>query len=196
MSRAAHIAGIVQLLRALGHDCALVGGIAVSLRARERFTDDIDFAVAVASDAEAEALACAMQQRGFDLTTVVEQEAKRLVATLRFRSPPSYPGLPGVDLLCASCGIEAEIVAAATPVEIELGVPIPVAQAHHLIAMKVLAVREERDQDAADIRALLAVVSDRDVLEALEALSLIEERGFHRGKKLDRELRRFLDSRR
>ena len=190
-TRAGRIAELVEILRSLGHPSALVGGVAVSIRARERFTRDIDLAVAVSSDTESEALAFAMQRHGFVLTAVVEQEAKGVVATLRFRSPSSTAGEPGVDLLCASCGIEPEIVKAATPVEIEPGVLVPVARTHHLIAMKVLAAREERDQDAADLRALLAIASEAEVREARSALRLIEERGFDRGKRLEEELRRF-----
>ncbi len=40
----------MQTLAGLGYSAALVGGLAVSARSRERFTRDIDFAVAVASD--------------------------------------------------------------------------------------------------------------------------------------------------
>jgi len=193
VSRARRIAELVALLRSLGHESALVGGVAVSIRARERFTKDIDLAVAVASDAESEALAFAMQRRGYILTTVVEQEAKGIVATLRFRAPWSSDGDPGVDLLCGSCGIEPEIVAAATPVEIQPGVLVPVARTHHLIAMKVLAVREDRDHDAADLRALLTVASEAEVRQARDALRLTEERGFDRGKRLEEEFRRYHD---
>ena len=163
----------------------------MSIRARERFTKDIDLAVAVASDTESESLAFAMQQRGFVLLTIVEQEAKRLLATLRFRAPWSSSGDPGVDLLCASCGIEPEIVAAATKVEIQPGVLVPVARTHHLIAMKLLSEREERDHDAADLRALLAVASEADIRKVRDALLLIEERGFDRGKLLEEEFQRF-----
>ena len=41
-------------LNAVGVPWALVGGLAVSARATPRFTKDLDFAVAVGNDAEAE----------------------------------------------------------------------------------------------------------------------------------------------
>ena len=47
---------IARLLDSLGRDYALVGGLAVSIRAEVRFTRDVDVAVAVDSDAEAESL--------------------------------------------------------------------------------------------------------------------------------------------
>jgi len=193
VSRARRIAALVGLLRSLGHESALVGGVAVSIRARERFTRDIDLAVAVASDAESESLAFAMQQKGYVLKSVVEQEAKKVLATLRFCAPASSAREPDVDLLFASCGIEPEIVASATPVEIESGVVVPVARIAHLIAMKILAVREERDQDAGDLRALLAVASENEIREAENALQLIEARGFDRGKQLPEEFRSYCD---
>ena len=105
MTRLLRVVQIVQIVRELGHRCALVGGLAVSARARERFTKDIDFAVAVASDAEAEALALAMQRRGFRLRVVIEQEARGLVATLRFVDPTLDTEEPTIDLLFASSGI-------------------------------------------------------------------------------------------
>ena len=74
MSSAERIAALVRLVRSLGHEVALVGGLAVSIRARVRFTRDIDLAVSVRSDAEAEALAFAMQRSGFVLRSVVEQD--------------------------------------------------------------------------------------------------------------------------
>ena len=55
---------LVTLIQGLGHRTALVGGLAVSLRARERFTRDIDFAVAVATDAIAEQLVMDVQRSG------------------------------------------------------------------------------------------------------------------------------------
>lgn len=191
MSRAARIADLIAFLRSLGHESALVGGLAVSVRARERFTKDIDLAVAVSSDKESEQLAFAMQREGFALTTVVEHEATGTVATLRFMAPQSSATEPGVDLICSSCGIEPEIVESATPETIEAGVTVPVAVVHHLIAMKILAVREGREQDAGDLRALLAVSTGAELRLAEKALRLIEERGYDRGKDLLEEFHRF-----
>ena len=52
---------LVALIESQGLRCALVGGLAVSARARERFTRDLDFAVAVSSDTAAEQLCFFLQ---------------------------------------------------------------------------------------------------------------------------------------
>jgi predicted nucleotidyltransferase len=192
VSRSARIAEAARTLHLLGYGCALVGGHAVSIRTRERFTNDIDLAVATSDDDDSGELAFSMQRRGYVLTTVLEQEEVGVVATLRFLDTGSPVGDLRVDLLCASCGIEPEIVAAATAERLPTGVRVRVASTPHLIAMKTLAVREGREQDAADLRALLAVASKDELAEAREALRLITERGFTRGKRLEDELGRFL----
>ncbi len=50
------LAAVVQELLARGRESAVVGGLAVSVRAEVRFTHDVDVAVIVADDAEAEQL--------------------------------------------------------------------------------------------------------------------------------------------
>ena len=54
-----------ETLADLGYPWALVGGLAVSARAEPRFTRDVDFAVALKSDREAEVLILAVQARGY-----------------------------------------------------------------------------------------------------------------------------------
>jgi hypothetical protein len=63
----------------------------------------------VTTDSEAEALVGALRQVGYELKAVVEQEATGRMATVRLVGA----GRCIVDLLFASSGIEAEIVAAA-----------------------------------------------------------------------------------
>lgn len=52
---------------------ALVGGLAVSVRTEPRFTRDVDLAVAVGSDEEAERIVAACYGRGKDLVGEVER---------------------------------------------------------------------------------------------------------------------------
>jgi hypothetical protein len=87
---------------------AVVGGLAVSVRAEPRLTRDADLAVSVADDAEAEAAVRWMVDSGYRPGAVLEQEITgRLVAVrLEHRDRPDVV----VDLLFASCGIEPEIV--------------------------------------------------------------------------------------
>ena len=95
---------------------ALVGGLAVSVRTEPRFTRDADLAVALATDAEAEALIHALRARGFGIGAIVEQEAVGRLATVRLTFSRE-PRVPVVDLLFASSGIEAEVVADASALQ-------------------------------------------------------------------------------
>lgn len=183
-------AQVVALLQELGHPCALVGGLAVSVRGRERFTRDLDFAVAVADDEQAESLTFSIQTRGFELKQVVEQEALGRLATARFRHPDDRLDEPTVELLFGATGIEREIVAGATPVALGPDVTIPVARLPHLVAMKVLSQREGREQDLLDLSVLLGLATEPELTEAERLVRLIEERGFDRGRDLRGELQR------
>ncbi len=90
-----------------------------------------------------------------------------------------------VDLLFASSGIESEIVGAAEVVEVFPSLSLPVATAGHLLALKILSRDDERRPlDRADLLALLAVATKDDLAAARAALTLIEERGYARGKLL------------
>lgn len=171
---------------------ALVGGLAVSARTEPRFTRDADIAVAVDSDAESEALMHSLRVAGYEIAAIVEQEAVRRLATARL-TRSQEPGSPVIDLLFASSGIEAEVVAEADELELLSQLPVRVATTGHLIALKVLA-RDDvtRPQDVADLRALLGVASAGDVTRARAALMLIAKRGYHRGRDLQVELETLL----
>ncbi|MGE0145181.1 MAG: nucleotidyl transferase AbiEii/AbiGii toxin family protein [Planctomycetota bacterium] len=184
---------MVSHIEANGHRCAIVGGVAVSIRARERFTKDIDFAVAVESDSQAEALGLAVQQAGYKLPQVFENTAKGLLATFRFVVPGGRAE-PEIDLLFASSGIEDEVVSEAELLEILPGFMAPVARLPHLIAMKVLAESDVREHDRSDLRALIAVATKREPGAAKNAVRLIEDRGFARGKKLEEVLEAFVNA--
>jgi predicted nucleotidyltransferase len=173
-----------EALQGSGRSWALVGGLAVSARAEPRFTRDADFAVAVANDAEAEALVFAMRERGFGVLAAVEQEAAKRLATARLTAPAPNAGVI-VDLLFASSGIEGEVVREAERLEIVPDLSLPVARVGHLLALKVLSRDDQRrPQDAADIRALLAVADQTELSRAKAALALIDARGFARDKNL------------
>jgi predicted nucleotidyltransferase len=176
---------ITEDLRAQGTAWALVGGLAVSARAEPRTTRDVDAAIGVSSDAEAEALLYQLQQFGYQVLSVVEQTATSRLATARTLPPGGTARGVIVDLLFASSGVEQEIASAAEPLEIIAGLSVPVARIGHLIATKVLARDDRtRPQDWDDLRALLAEASPGDLDDARALLSLIERRGFHRGRAL------------
>lgn len=167
---------------------ALIGGLAVSARAEPRFTRDADLAVALASDAEAEALIHQLRGLGYRIDAVLEQEAAGRLATVRLsRSRRSSP--PVIDLLFASSGIEPEVVAEAELIELLQNLTIRVARTGHLIALKVLSRDDvSRPQDLADLRALLRVATSDELARARRSLALIAARGYHRGRDLVPEL--------
>lgn len=164
---------------------ALVGGLAVSARTEPRFTRDIDLAIAVADDAEAEGVVYGLERRGFSVVTSIEHQTTGRLATVRFREDARAPL---VDLLFASCGIEPEIAANASVLDV-LGTPVPVASVGHLIAMKLLSRHADRRPcDQQDLVELAKVASDDDWGLAAEGVILIEQRGFARGRALSVDL--------
>jgi predicted nucleotidyltransferase len=181
-----------DVLRRVGHDLgaigvpwALVGGFAVSARAEARFTRDVDLAVVVENDSEAEQLVSALLANRYRLIASVEQDATGRLATVRLVPPGLDDDGTVVDLLFASSGIEAEITVAADILEIVPGVAAPVARTGHLIALKLLSRDDEtRPTDAADLRALRAVADPVELDRAREGVRLIEERGYSRGRDL------------
>lgn len=178
------LAQVGESLDELGVGWALVGGLAVSARREPRFTRDVDLAVSVDDDADAERVVHALAQRGFDIETVIEQRRVERLATARIRSTDPHDRWVLVDLLFASSGIEPEIVAAADAIEVQTGMVVPVARVGHLIALKLLASDEDRPQDELDLHALLAEARDEDIQLAMEAASQIQTRGFHRNRDL------------
>lgn len=177
-------------LTALKARWAVVGGWAVTLRAEPRTTRDLDVTVAVANDREAEKLIVKLRDRyyGFRPDSIIEQTAVGRLATVRLLSPAVEDEVV-VDLLFASSGIENEVVAAATSMEVLPNHFLPVAVLGHLLALKVLA---GRTQDLADIETLLRYADKSDLKIARDALELIRQRGYDRGKDLLAEFSRWL----
>ncbi len=179
-------------LDALGFGFALIGGLAVSVRSQPRFTADVDLAVSVASDKEAENLVRGLRDRGWRIEALVEQEDTGRLATVRLLGEEE--GAPVVDLLFASSGLEPEIVAEAEALEVFPEQSIPVASLGHLVALKLLARNDLRPQDSADLRALVDVAEERDLVVARAAVGLIQQRGFARGRDLDAALAELIET--
>jgi hypothetical protein len=171
---------------------ALVGGLAISVRVEPRFTRDIDLAVAVPDDVAAEALVADLTARGFRLQLALEQKALGRLATVRLVPPGEQEGGVVVDLLFSSSAIEAEICRDAERLEVVPGLVVPVAQAGHLVAMKLLAHAPDRPQDGVDLRALIDRLTPLELDRARAAVSRIEQAGANRAKRLLLELERWL----
>jgi hypothetical protein len=161
---------------------ALIGGLAISIRSVPRFTKDLDFAIAVADDSEAEGVVNRLRGRGYQPVEVLEQEYVKRLSGVRLERIESDVI---VDLLFASSGIENEVVASATRLEVLPGLSAPVATIGHLIALKTLA---GRNQDLTDLGTLIPAASARDLETAQDAVRLIQERGFNREQNVRTDL--------
>jgi len=193
MTRVEKVLGeVARALDARGTQYALIGGLAVSARTEPRFTRDVDWAVAVQNDGEAESVVHGLVQAGYSILMTVEQDQTHRLATVRLLPPGEPPSGVVADLLFASSGIEPELVTAADAMEILPGLKLQVAKVGHLIALKVLSESLSRPQDTADLHALAAVADANDVQLARQALALIDARGFARGKRLHEDLERVL----
>lgn len=173
---------IRQALVDSGVPFAVVGGMAVSARAEPRFTRDVDVAVVVRSDPEAEALVRSLLDQGWSLLAVVEQDATGRLAQARLRPPGDDPVV--CDLLFASSGVEDLVVASAEPLEVVPGVVVPVARRAHLIALKLLSVDETRLQDRMDLAGLVTGADVHDRQETLDTVDVIVARGTNRDRDL------------
>lgn len=168
----------------LGARFALVGGLAVSVWGEPRYTRDVDLAVGVDLDDEAERLIRELAARDYEIVTIIEQTRTNRLATARLRRSKDRSVF--IDLLFASSGIERELAAAAVLID-----DVPVGTVGHLLALKVLSESDRRLQDRIDIQELAKVATAADWRTAEAMVRLIKERGFHRGRALLTRLRRW-----
>jgi hypothetical protein len=123
-----------------------------------------------------------VRQLGYEIVSALEQTTQQRLSTIRLRHRGRGPI---VDLLFAASGIEVEVVQAAEPIEIAAGLVADVAQVGHLIAMKLVSRDpKRRPRDQQDLVDLARVADDREWKRAEEAIELIEQRGFSRGRDL------------
>lgn len=169
-----------RTLTSLQREFALVGGLAVSVRSEIRFTRDVDLAVEVHDDADAEQLVFSLGDSGYQVVATVEQQRAGRMATVRLRGP----GAVVVDLLLASSGIEPEVVERASPLLVHADLTVPVACVEDLLALKVLSATDSRPQDAMDFQNLVLFNEDYDDASVRAALALIAERAYDRGQDL------------
>lgn len=184
---------VLAHLEAEGHGTALLGGLAVSAWTEPRFTRDVDLAVAVHADAEAESLVRRLTEHGYRLWSTVEQKAVKRLATARLLPPGGTTEGMVVDLLFASSGIEPEIVDAAADLDIGGARSVRIARIGHLVALKLLSNDPtSRPQDGADLQSLKSVLDATEIQRARDACRLIGQRGFNRGRDLPRLLHQYL----
>lgn len=168
---------------------ALVGGLAVSFRTIERATKDIDIAIAVDKDIEAEDLVRQFQRLGFHPATLLENKLHKRISTVRLLSNES-PNV-FVDTLFSTSGIEGEVCSSAELIEILPDLKLRVATLSSLIAMKILSsTNAKRKQDVLDLSNLISEATSKDLQEARRLVALIENRDFNEGFNLSEILER------
>lgn len=185
MSLIATASEVLTLLRREGVEGCLVGGLAVSVRCEPRFTRDVDLALAIEDDFHAERIVNSLSKHGFRIDVVVEQDTKKRLAMTRLISSDDT----SIDLLIASSGIEAEVVAEAESLEVVKQVILPVARVGHLIALKLLSVAPGRETDHSDLRNLAQVADEVEWQRAQSAVRLMVERGYARARDLESDLK-------
>jgi len=173
---------------------ALVGALAVSVHTEPRTTRDIDVAIALKGEESQEDLVDQLVNRGFRNPTILMHVVPTHKLGIRLQVPAQVGTSVALVLLFTSSGIEPEIVASASSLEILPSLFVPVACVGHLLAMKILSQNDaERIRDQADLQSLMAVASEEDFRVARAALSLIEDRGFSRGVELQGALSKAVD---
>jgi hypothetical protein len=139
---------------------ALVGGLATSIRARPRFTQDADFVLTV-PQVTLPGLLEELTKAGFefDMSTVIRQYVQEHMTVLRY-------GAVRVDWLKPVLPLYARAIADATPLTWTEGYSVLVATAESLILTKLVAFRP---QDQMDIESLLSANRDSIDLEAIRS---------------------------
>ncbi len=187
-----YVKTVAEHLRGLRVEFALVGGIAVSLRTIERFTKDVDFAISVEGDAEAESIVESLRRAGFRIAMFLEREEDGRLATVRLISGGEVEVF--VDLLFATSGIENEVIADATSLEVFPGFVVKLASVPSLIAMKLLSADwDVRPQDIIDLRYLIKSANRDEIAKTSNLIGLINERGFNRNKELQKDLDDYIE---
>jgi hypothetical protein len=165
---------------------AVVGGLAASARGEARFTRDIDVALPVDNDEQAEQCIHQFVRNGYVVVATVKQDATQRLATARLRRPDGSV----CDLIFATSGIERETIESAQRIESFPGLLVPTASAEAIVAMKVLSATSQRPRDLGDIQAILRAnpTLDHDRISTL--LELIATRGYSRGQDLAEKWRK------
>lgn len=160
------LAALAALVREWGAPCALVGGLAMVLRARPRFTRDADLIITV-SEGSSGALLEAARRHGFaydedETRTFVEGGLVRLWSA---EAPgASRQESVGVDLLFANDPLSESVVARAEVLEFD-AIRLPVATPEDLLLMKLDANRPTDLDDAIALKEAFGESLDRAYID-------------------------------
>lgn len=146
------LADAVRLLDGRGIRCAVIGGLAVSLRGLPRMTVDVGLVIQADLDDALRLVRDLPSTPFMPLFDGVEE-----VVTSAFILPLRHRVMGvRVDIAIGMSGFERDAVSRATPVVVG-EVTIPVVTVEDLLVMKALAARP---QDESDIRGLIDVQND------------------------------------
>lgn len=145
---------LTETLRALDIKFALVGGVAVTLVSRPRFTDDVD-AVILDVDERLEWLISELRKAGFTTRAADQIAFTRSSRVLTLTDPQGIR----IDLLLGLLPFDEDLVARATEATLKDQSTVMVALPEHLVVMKAVAWRPK---DLDDIREIVAVHPDLD----------------------------------
>lgn len=179
-----------SLIEDEGYKCALVGGVAVGVWTEERFTKDIDLALAVKTDKDAENLVKRLLRKGFIVEKVLEHKPTESLAVVILSHTINGKPESRLDLIFKQTGIEREVVENAVMFKIDNRSEFRVATVGHLIALKTLSMDDQtRPQDRQDLANLFKVADRKDLELAKKAVKLITGRGFNQDKNLTTNLK-------
>ncbi len=147
---------LAETLRALEIKYALVGGVAVALVARPRFTADVD-AIILNVDDRLEWLIEKLVEAGYETRARDQVAFSRRTRVLTLHDP----GGVGIDLMMGLLPFDEALVAQSNQISLTDGTRVAVASVEHLLVMKAVAWRPK---DIEDIRELVAInpIFDRD----------------------------------
>ena len=138
---------IIRLLESRGLTFAVIGGLAVSLRAEPRFTADIDIVVAADLLDPPDLLS---YTPGSTFQPLLEDEAETFQEFQHIVPLIHTPTGTKVDLAIGLSGFEQQAVERAEVIPL-FGQPVRVVAAEDLLLFKVMAGRARDDQDATNL---------------------------------------------
>ena len=153
------IRGLAETLASLKIDYALVGGVAVALMARPRFTADVD-AVLLDVDDRLEWLIHKMSEAGYAARAQDQLDFARRNRVLTLRDSFEV----NVDLMLGLLPFDVELVARGEKVLLE-GTEIVVANPQFLLVMKAVAWRPKDLDDLVELAAINPDIDREFVLE-------------------------------
>jgi hypothetical protein len=164
---------LAALLTSWGRPAAIIGGLAIVARVRERTTRDADVILSLDAS-EAETFLSLAVQAGYAFDEVETREFLE-GGLMRLWGPPSRVEGAGLDILLADEPFLERVVERATVVSFA-GVLLPVASVEDLVLLKLSANRPIDIDDVLAIRDVFEGQLDGGYLESSARALLISDR--------------------